>query len=261
MSIPSYIRWATSPSAACCSWWQWSIQMPGLSATNATSKDSPLPTVSESNHHGLPVAGTPLRAEHDGVVAVQVHRVQLAAGVGEVHGDDVALAHHEHRHVRVLVTVDRPPQPRQAVEEAEAAPDRVLEPAVGRGRVEPERGGRAVGQQVDGGRRARGRRRRRAEHDGRVAADLDAHAAPCGGATHLQVGPSTRGDLDGRVAQRGGPVHLAAVDGDAAGTPRPVGHTRIGPLSVFTTRTRTGVPGAAVTGTSPARPLTVRWPS
>ena len=41
----------------------------------------------------------------------------------------------------------------------------------------------------------------------------------------------------------------------------PVGHTRIGPASVLTIRTRTGVPGAAVTGTSPARPLMVRRPS
>ena len=34
---PSYIRCVTRPSRACWRLWQWSIQMPGLSATNATS--------------------------------------------------------------------------------------------------------------------------------------------------------------------------------------------------------------------------------
>jgi hypothetical protein len=34
---PWYIRWVTSPSRACGRLWQWSIQMPGLSATKAMS--------------------------------------------------------------------------------------------------------------------------------------------------------------------------------------------------------------------------------
>ena len=34
---PAYIRCATRPCAACGRLWQWSIQMPGLSATNAMS--------------------------------------------------------------------------------------------------------------------------------------------------------------------------------------------------------------------------------
>ena len=58
---PSYMTWATSPSTACSSVWQWSLQMPGLSATNAMSYDSPSATLSESTHQVLPVAGTPLR--------------------------------------------------------------------------------------------------------------------------------------------------------------------------------------------------------
>ena len=37
VSNPSYMRCATIPSAACFKLWQWSIQMPGLSATKATS--------------------------------------------------------------------------------------------------------------------------------------------------------------------------------------------------------------------------------
>ena len=34
---PAYIRCTTSPSLACTRLWQWSDQIPGLSATNATS--------------------------------------------------------------------------------------------------------------------------------------------------------------------------------------------------------------------------------
>lgn len=44
MSTPSYIGCAISPSAACGRLWQWSIQIPGLSATNATSWLSPSAT-------------------------------------------------------------------------------------------------------------------------------------------------------------------------------------------------------------------------
>ena len=37
VSNPSYMRWAIMPCAACLRLWQWSIQMPGLFATKATS--------------------------------------------------------------------------------------------------------------------------------------------------------------------------------------------------------------------------------
>ena len=37
VSSPSYMRWAIMPWAACLRLWQWSIQMPGLLATNAMS--------------------------------------------------------------------------------------------------------------------------------------------------------------------------------------------------------------------------------
>ena len=49
------------PWAACLRLWQWSIQMPGLSATKAITYVSPSSTFSESIHHGDPVASTPLR--------------------------------------------------------------------------------------------------------------------------------------------------------------------------------------------------------
>src|SRR6478609_42637 len=48
---PSYIKWVTIPCAAWLRLWQWSIQIPGLFATKATSKDSPFLTSRESNHH------------------------------------------------------------------------------------------------------------------------------------------------------------------------------------------------------------------
>ena len=58
---PSYITCAISPSLACGRLWQWSIQIPGLSATNATVHSSPSRTLSESVRHGLPVERTPSR--------------------------------------------------------------------------------------------------------------------------------------------------------------------------------------------------------
>ena len=45
-----------------------------------------------------------------------------------------------------------------------------------------------------------------------------------------------------------GAVHLAAVDGEQPEVARRSATRRIGPLSVFTTRTRTGVPGAGRDG-------------
>src|SRR6266508_2089451 len=49
------------PFAAWNRLWQWSIQIPGLSARNATSHTSPSPTSNVSIHSGLPVTGFPLR--------------------------------------------------------------------------------------------------------------------------------------------------------------------------------------------------------
>ena len=65
-----------------------------------------------------PRRGYAVARQHHHPVAVQVHRVHLAAGVGDVHAHDVAGGHGEHRHVREQVPVDRPPQPGAAVDEA-----------------------------------------------------------------------------------------------------------------------------------------------
>ena len=65
------------------------------------------------------------------MVAVQVHRVRLAAVVDDAHPHHVALGDDEHRHVGEHVTVDRPPDPGTPVQEAGAAPDLVVEPPVG----------------------------------------------------------------------------------------------------------------------------------
>ena len=56
---------------------------------------------SESTHHGLPVAGTPSRASTTAWWPCRCIGCDLAAVVADPHPDDVALGHHEHRHVRV----------------------------------------------------------------------------------------------------------------------------------------------------------------
>ena len=184
------------PGRRAASLWQWSIQMPGLSARKAISYSSPDPTSRESTHHGLPVAGLAVAAQHDGVVAVQVHRVGSAAAVLELHHDHVALLHDVHRDVREEMAVDRPPQAGPAVEEAGAAPDAVLEGAVGvvgrRSRCRPARrtpAGRACRPVLRGVRRLRALG---ADHDLTEAADLHADRGAVVGHRHLEVDAAAR---------------------------------------------------------------------
>jgi hypothetical protein len=73
------------------------------------------------------------------VVAVQVHRMRLAAVVGDRHADHVALGYQEHGDVREQVAVYGPEQPGTAVEEARPAVDVIDEAAIGTVRVERQR--------------------------------------------------------------------------------------------------------------------------
>jgi len=79
--------------------------------------------------------------DHDHVVAVQVHRVHVAAVVVDVHDRDVPLVDREHRHVGVEVSVDRPPQTGPTPDETRPLADGVLEVPAGSSRVETQRCG------------------------------------------------------------------------------------------------------------------------
>src|SRR5215203_3678201 len=82
-------------------------------------------------------------------MAVEVHRMNLAAVVVDVDHNDIALAYHVHRKVRVQAAVDRPPHPRAALDEAGSAADPVVESAGGVSWVEVDGGWCAVRQQVE----------------------------------------------------------------------------------------------------------------
>src|SRR6478672_3318135 len=66
-------------------------------------------------------------AEDEHVVSVEVHRMDSLRVVRDRDLDEVALLNDEHGHVRVDLAVDRPLEPRSAVEEAGFAGDRELE--------------------------------------------------------------------------------------------------------------------------------------
>ena len=118
----------------------------------------------------------PVAGQHHGVVPVQVHRVHLAAVVVDVHPDHVALAHHVHRHVRVQVAVDRPPQPGPALHEPGTTADRVVERRSGRSGSKPRSERSSVRQQVQLPTRFRRRRgiARAQDHRGALG-HLDPH--------------------------------------------------------------------------------------
>ena len=155
--------------------------------------------------------------QHDRVVAVQVHRVRLTAVVGDPDLDDVPLAHHEHRHVRVELAVDAPPQARLAVEEARSAADGVLELPVGlvpcrsrRRRTSRSRAGRARPRAASTRRRLAARRADR--RDPRPASICDAYGAAVGRHPDLEVGAATGRDAHRPVGDLGRLVDVDPVD-------------------------------------------------
>jgi len=97
-----------------------------------------------STHHGLPVTGRPVPAEHESVVPVEVHRVQRAGVVNDRKLDEVSSLDHEHRHMRKEPPVDGPMPPRPAVEEAELTSDGEFESAVEVARRVERGGGRSA---------------------------------------------------------------------------------------------------------------------
>jgi hypothetical protein len=67
----------------------------------------------------------PIASQYHHVVAVQVHRMHLPATVLNMHQGHIALAHHEHRDVRIDMAVDRPPHPRAAPNKSRPTPDQI----------------------------------------------------------------------------------------------------------------------------------------
>jgi hypothetical protein len=115
---PTYAGWNIMPAVACWRLWQWSIQMPGLSARRATSQRSPGFTSKVSSQSGLPVVARPLSAQHQDVVSVRMHRVGLEAAVHHPHPEQVAFGHKNRRDVGVDPAVDRLGQSGPAVQDA-----------------------------------------------------------------------------------------------------------------------------------------------
>ena len=90
--------------------------------------------------------GDAVTGEHHSVMTVQVHGMQLAAVVVDVHDHDVALTYHVHRHIGIQMPVDRPPQSWNAADESGATTNRVVEAPVCLRRVEGQRGWISVAQ-------------------------------------------------------------------------------------------------------------------
>ena len=143
---PSYIRCA--PSLACGRLWQWSIQIPGLSATNATSIVCPV----DLERVGPPRASRRLHTiagEHDAGGRAG------ASGASRPSGCRCATTTSPSETMNIGTAGNICPltvhwTPGRPVQEAGSPADAVVEPPVRAGRVERQRRGRAIAQQVDG---------------------------------------------------------------------------------------------------------------
>ena len=179
-----------------------------------------------------------MRDKYDGAVSVQVHGVNLAAAVLDPHGGHLAPPDDVHRHVGIQVPVDRPPQPRPALDETGNPADHVVEPACRPGRIEPDRRLGSVVQQIQGfvGWTGPARPTRRAQQHRRGPGELDPDAEPSAG---IRTSRSARPPAV-RVwppGHRGRSPDVRPVDANTRyGAPD---QTSIGALSVLTTRTRT----------------------
>ena len=260
---PSYIRCTTSPSAACGRLWQWSVQMPGLSADERDVVRLAVGHVQRVHPPRAAAGRHPVAGEHHRVVAVQVHRVHVAAVVADPHADHVAVGHHEHRRVRVLPAVDRPPHAGPAVQEPGPAADVVPEACAARPPGRSPAAPACRSERVERRRRLARRRRGRSR-------------APPRSARPGARGPRTRRPASSPPGRRGRPRSPAPPASRDRGRRRrtsvpsiatsaygaPATHTDIGPLSVLTTRIRARVARrrrhrqvalAAVDGAQPRR--------
>src|SRR6266511_3850647 len=240
--IPSYIRWVTSPWVACGRSWQWSIQMPGLSATKAISYDSPLPTLSESTHQGLPVAGIPLRLSTTAWcpcrcigwtaplwLAMRMRTTSPSAtmNIGTC-GNRWPLTVHQIPGRPSRKPGRRPMSYRNRRSGlCGSTPSGAVVPSESRSSV-------AFGRGTAG-----------------TSYDLEPSTTAAEPPRWTRTGEPSAGMVTSTLAR---PPAVTSRNG------APATHTDIGPFSVSMTRTRARPPGGASTRMSPSRPLTVRAP-
>src|SRR5512133_1005700 len=146
------------------------------------------------------------------MVPVQVHGVHLSAVIVDVHDHDLALIDHVHRHMRIEMSIDRPPEPRHPTDEARSAANGVVETAVCRRWVKGQRGRTPVAEQVEGGRRLR----RKCwiagpQDDGSAPGDLYAHGPAVARHRDPKISSTTRGDRYRSIGHISGAIDRITV--------------------------------------------------